>query len=185
MLMNEKALRARIDAVYGKMRQRAKSVLWKTGKRAGKVRRQGIDGLPFTRQQLWDYAVAAIGPTGITRCPYCEAIGRPAFLIDLTNLVFDHIVPLTHGGDWSLRNLKVCCEDCNRCKGNLTLEFFIAVMSEVEKWHDPRDRSSFHACLRTHGISQRLRGFHGKPPNEVTTPLVIPTTAELALTDNW
>ena len=183
--IDPKPLRERINAVYSQMQQRAKPKKWKTGKRAGTVRKSGLDGLPFTRQQLWDYAVAVIGPTGAVRCPYCEAIGRPAFVIDLTNIVFDHFIPVSRGGTYDLDNIRGCCADCNRIKGELSYEFFVAIMAAVEKWEDARDRSNFHACLRTHGVSVNLR-FKGKPKEAAAPPPDFVITAPLPLEDpNW
>jgi len=37
------------------------------------------------------------------------------------NLEFDHIIPLTMGGNNTARNIQLLCQDCNRAKGgNLT-----------------------------------------------------------------
>jgi 5-methylcytosine-specific restriction endonuclease McrA len=179
--MDEKALRERCSTARKHIFQRAKPVKWKSGKREGKIKRPGIDRLTFSTEDLWQHALRQVGP-GVKQCPYCQEIGRPAHLITLANYVWDHKVPVARGGTHTLDNLFAVCEDCNRCKGNLTYEFFIALMAAVDKWPDRGDRSSFHSCLRTHGISQRLRGFH-KPKPEAQPEF--PTTGVLALQEDF
>jgi 5-methylcytosine-specific restriction endonuclease McrA len=161
-LMDERALIARIGKVYSAMVIRARPRLWKSGRKRGKVRIPGITSLPFTRDQLWQHALAQVG-AGVTRCPYCEAIGRPANLITLANCVLDHRIPVAYGGTWTLDNLVAICADCNNCKGKLNYLFFIGIMAAAEKWNDPRDRANLHACLRTHGTVMRLK-FGAKKP---------------------
>lgn len=184
MLMDERALKERCSKARYDILRRAKPVKWKSGKREGKVKRPGIDRLSFSTEELWQHALRQVGD-GVKQCPYCVEIGRPAHLITLANYQWDHKIPAARGGTHTLDNLFAVCEDCNRCKGHLTYEFFIAIMAAVEKWPDPGDRSSFHACLRTHGISQRLRGFHGKPKPEVPPPPPLPTTGRLALQEDF
>lgn len=191
LLMDTTALRKRIDSVYSNMRERAKPPKFKSGPNKGKVKGPGLAELPFNRQQLWDHANKLIGPTGVMRCPYCVEIGRPAFVIDLINCVFDHKVPLGHGGTWDLWNLFLCCADCNNCKGKLSYEFFIGIMAALEAWTDPRDRTMMHSCMRTHGVTQRLKGFHGdgKKPIDLLPPAVnvppVPRLPLRAADDDW
>lgn len=157
ILMNAVELRKRLDKVYGAMQQRAKPRLWKSGKKKGVVRVQGLSSLPFTRQQLWNHVLDQFGDQSAMRCPYCVEIGRPAVMIDLASCVLDHKVPLSHGGTWELSNMLVCCADCNRLKGHLTYPFFIGLMAAIERWEDQRDRANMHMCMRTHGVTQRLK----------------------------
>jgi 5-methylcytosine-specific restriction endonuclease McrA len=183
MLMDQKAVRERIDTLYRAMKSRAKPKFWKSGKKAGRVRGHGLDSLPFTRDQFWLHALAQVGE-GCIRCPYCIAIGRPANLIDLVNCVFDHKVPVARGGTHTLDNIVAICADCNNCKGKLSYEFFLIVMQAAEQWHDPADRSNFHSCLRTHGVSQRLRGFVSKGPGQPPPPSPQPQPS-LALQEDF
>lgn len=181
MLMNEQALRDRCSKARYNILQRAKPKLFKSGARKGNVRVPGIKALPYDSEQLWQRALEQVG-TGAIRCPYCVAIGRPANLIDLSNYVWEHKVPLTHGGSHDIGNLFCVCEDCNRLKGSMTYGFFVALLSATEKWTDARDRSYLHACLRTHGKSVKSFG-RGKPkPN--TTPDVV-TSGVLALEEDF
>lgn len=186
-LFDEYALRQRIFNVYHAMTVRARPRLWKTGKRRGKVRIEGLDSLPFTREQLWRHALAHVG-TGAIRCPYCEAIGRPANLISLANCVFDHKVPRDYSGQWELDNIFAVCADCNNLKGRLSFPFFVGLMAAIERWDGSgdimiaqRDRANVHACLRTHGVT--LQGFRDKrKPQPAPEP---ETSGVLALQDDF
>jgi 5-methylcytosine-specific restriction endonuclease McrA len=180
-LMNEKAIRERFMAVYRAMKHRARPRYWQSGQRKGKLKTPGIVELPFTRDQLWSHIVQQIGKQGAIACPYCREIGRPAHIIGFENCVLDHKVPIDRGGTWDLSNIVCVCADCNNAKGHLSYEFFIAIMSEVEKWPDAADRRNFNACLRTHGVANRLR-FHGKKPAPAEPQDVAPT---LALKEEW
>lgn len=164
MLGNEKVLQERIFAVYRAMTTRAKPKLWKNGKRSGMVRVAGIDKLPFTKLELWAWAYQWIGP-GAMRCPYCEQIGRNAFLISLEDCVFDHKTPLARGGTWELDNLIPCCKDCNNLKGSMSYEFFVLLIREIEKVADVQDRVYLYRCLRTHGQAMSFQSYkNGEKP---------------------
>ena len=162
ILMNEQALRDRCTKARYDILRRAKPRYWKTGKRKGLVRVPGIDKLPFTSDDLWQRAIAQVG-TGATKCPYCVAIGRPAFIITLANYVWDHKVPVARGGTHTLDNLFAVCEDCNRLKGSMSYRFFIVLMHWIEIWENPLDRSYVQSCLRTHGVTNKIR-FAPKNP---------------------
>jgi hypothetical protein len=168
-LFDEKALRKRLDVVYAQMRSRAKPKTWKTGKRAGNVRVPGIVGLPFNRDQFWAHALQRVGASGVF-CQYCIGYGarKPNF-ITLADCVFDHQIPLAHGGTWNLWNLQLVCADCNNRKGHLSYEFYIGIMAAIERWEDARDRTAIHKCMRTHGVTMRMR-FLGKKDAAATAP---------------
>ena len=51
-------------------------------------------------------------------CWYC-GIG-----IHAGNRTMDHVIPRASNGDDTEENLVPCCRDCNRLKGNLTIEQF-------------------------------------------------------------
>jgi hypothetical protein len=180
MLMDQKALRKRINAVYSRMQQRARPRYWKRGRNAGKLRVPGLEVLSFTADDLWAKAVEMIGPSGVTQCYYCRAIGRPAFPIDLANIVFDHYEPLSRGGSWDLDNIRGCCEVCNREKGEFSFGFFVAISQLAEK-ADPKDRTYLGACLRTHGIAHQ--GFRDK--RKAAEEPSVPVTGSLALQEDF
>ena len=48
------------------------------------------------------------------KCRYCDEI------LKVTNMVCDHINPLSHGGDSIKENLQIICSRCNTRKGPLT-----------------------------------------------------------------
>ncbi|MFM0517232.1 HNH endonuclease [Caballeronia jiangsuensis] len=52
------------------------------------------------------------------RCSYCDASGTP--------LQVDHIVARARGGTDRVSNLTLACERCNRAKGALPAEVFLA-----------------------------------------------------------
>jgi 5-methylcytosine-specific restriction endonuclease McrA len=156
MLMDEHALRDRCNKARYDILRRAKPRYWKTGKKAGLVRVPGIEKLSFTSEDLWHQAISQVG-AGAMKCPYCVEIGRPASIITLANYVWDHKVPVARGGTHTLDNLFAVCEDCNRLKGSMSYEFFIALMSEVERWDNAQDRSYLYSCLRTHGVTNKIR----------------------------
>lgn len=187
-LMDEEALRKRLNVVYAQMRESAKPKLYKNGRHKGHIRIPGIVGLPFTREQFWQEALAQVGPSAV-QCPYCVEIGKPANLITLANCVFDHKVPRARAGaeltvaeTWSLTNIVAVCRDCNNLKGKLSYPFFIGLMSAIERWDDPRDRDSVYACLRTHGVT--LQSFRiGRKP--LAPAEDVPTTGILQLQEDF
>lgn len=50
-------------------------------------------------------------------CVYCGGVER---------LGLDHVIPAENGGATTMRNLVVCCEECNGSKSTLNLADFIA-----------------------------------------------------------
>lgn len=185
MLFDQKKLRARCNKQYDDIKKRARPRHWRSGRRKGHVRVPGLESLPFTKEQLWQRALEQVG-TGVRQCPYCVAIGRPANLIDLSNFVWDHFEPIARVGllAHTLENLHACCADCNNCKGYLTYDFFIGLMAAIEEWPDQRDRTNMHMCLRTHGVTMRMR-FPGKPKEAVVSVPEAPSTIALALKEDW
>lgn len=57
------------------------------------------------------------------RCGYCG--------IAHAELTVDHVVPTSKGGGNALSNLMPACLDCNRLKGNLTVEEFRARLANL------------------------------------------------------
>lgn len=159
------SIRAKFQALYTKLGIRAKPKFWKSGRNAGKVRVQGIEALPFTKEELIEHVFSQIG-SGTIQCPYCVAIGRPANLLDLSNFVMDHHKPVARGGSWFLENLIAVCDDCNNCKGKLSYAFFIAAMKLAYSTVDTIDRNNFMMCLRSHGATMRARFFPQKKADE-------------------
>lgn len=67
----------------------------------------------------------------ITKNPKCYLTGR---LIDITKTSsyhFDHIIPISQGGDNSLSNFNIACKDANQAKSGMFLNDFIQLCIEV------------------------------------------------------
>lgn len=179
-LFDKAQLRKRIDKVYSAMKHQAKPKLWKNGPKRGKVHVPGLEHLPFTSQQLWDWTVEWIGP-GAIRCPYCEEIGRNAFIISIENCVFDHHVSKVRGGlaAWEMHNLIPVCADCNNLKGSMSYEFFVKLIRQIETVADILDRAYLYKCLRTHGVALQMQ--RGKPKLVEEQQSTQPEAMQLAL----
>jgi hypothetical protein len=88
--------------------------------------------------------MTTIAPTVLDRlraiheCHYCgQRLGRPGQ--HRTNRTVDHLRPLSRGGTNDAWNLVACCQPCNRAKGSLTQDEYLAVMHDTERvkvWRD-------------------------------------------------
>ena len=84
---------------------------------ASQVRRAGELGLPveYTVDGIRELVQAALEAG---TCSYCE--GR----LTLSKLAADHAMPVSRGGQFTIGNLRVCCQSCNWRKGKLTANEF-------------------------------------------------------------
>lgn len=65
------------------------------------------------------------------KCKYCGDV------LDVRNMVCDHMVPLSNGGDSILENLEMICKRCNTRKGPLTTKEYNGVvkwLSTQKEW---------------------------------------------------
>jgi 5-methylcytosine-specific restriction endonuclease McrA len=65
------------------------------------------------------------------KCKYCRNV------LDVRNMVCDHMVPLSNGGDSTPKNLEMICKRCNTRKGPLTTKEYQGVvlwLSTQEEW---------------------------------------------------
>jgi 5-methylcytosine-specific restriction endonuclease McrA len=70
-----------------------------------KIKRR-LDYVPFSRANIYardDYT-----------CQYC------GHTLPTSDLTFDHVIPVAHGGRKDWENIVTCCIDCNRKKGGRT-----------------------------------------------------------------
>jgi len=56
-------------------------------------------------------------------CRYCIRI------LDIRNMVCDHVVPLSHGGPSTPENVEMICNRCNTRKGPLTSVQYVSVIT--------------------------------------------------------
>lgn len=173
MFIEEKRLREMMAKRHSNMQTKARPRPYKSGRMKGQLRKPGLDRLPFTPEDLWKHVYKQVGP-GAIPCPYCVIICKPVTMIDLISCELDHKIPHERGTSkeellkiHSLDNIVAVCRECNGYKGPLSYEFFIALMSEVYKWEDERDRKNLLLCLKTHGKVRRSWGDKGKKKDEV------------------
>jgi hypothetical protein len=69
--------------------------------------------------------------------------------MDISEVAFDHAVPLSRGGSWGLENIDVICQGCNAIKGDGTPEEFNAFLSFLER-EVPLWRTSLLKRLKEH-----------------------------------
>lgn len=58
----------------------------------------------------------------------CELCGQQLLFEDMT---LDHIVPLSMGGEDSMKNLQAACFDCNKLKGNILPSEFMERITDI------------------------------------------------------
>lgn len=133
--------------------------------------------VPFTLEQFRQKVLADLGgETGATKCPYCGSF------INADTFVTDHATPVGRGGGLGLDNLVLCCDDCNRIKGKLTLNEYLALRKGLETFAEKARADVYHRLKSGAGFT-RMR-FIEKPKTAAaaattakTRPYATPTTA--------
>lgn len=120
--MNQALFTKRTGSIY---QSQVKRFAEKRNK-AGKVIRVARE-IPFTLDEFrkWVQASFKSGPQWVTKCSYCG--GK----ISLITFCVDHDVPVGRGGSLGLANLAMCCQRCNRTKGELTGQEFRQFMKGI------------------------------------------------------
>lgn len=85
-------------------------------------------------------------------CAYCGAY------LTVATISWDHRTPTCRQADYSLGNLALCCEQCNRAKGLLTAEEYCALLGLIRTWH-PRAQGDVLGRLRS-GAGRYARRRH-------------------------
>lgn len=67
----------------------------------------------------------------LTLEPICYLTGKPIDILDTKSYHFDHIVPITKGGDYSLENLAICTKEANIAKSNLSKEELLELCKDI------------------------------------------------------
>ena len=60
------------------------------------------------------------------KCKYCHKI------LTIDNMVFDHTIPISKGGDSTPENMQVICRTSNSMKGSLTEENFLMLLNWLD-----------------------------------------------------
>lgn len=63
--------------------------------------------------------------------PFCYLTGEPLDLENLSNIAFDHILPVSKGGDNSIENLGFCTIIANQSKTSMTPEQYVDLCKKV------------------------------------------------------
>lgn len=139
----------RSGSLYRGMQSRFGAKKWKTGQRAGEIRRPARP-LPFTLEQFrnWLRVVLEDEPN----CVYC------GILINIQTISPDHYKPVSRGGSLALANLRPCDETCNSIKGELLPGEFKALLAGLKTFTEDGRKN----------VISRLRGsavhIHNKGP---------------------
>lgn len=67
----------------------------------------------------------------IGKNPKCYLTGRPIDLSKARTYHFDHIIPVSKGGDNSIENFGIATKEANQAKSDLFLEDFIKLCIDV------------------------------------------------------
>ena len=73
-------------------------------------------------------------------CAYC----RTAELLTATTFEFEHIIPVSAGGESAFANLCLSCPMCNRYKSDHVLALDAVTQTEVPLFHPHQDRWAAH-----------------------------------------
>jgi len=112
--------------------------------------------LPYTRTQhrmwLWNAMGCSLGAF---QCTYCNAP------IDLISMVVDHKTPIRRGGSPDLDNQCLCCDRCNKVKGEFTEMEFRILLAFMEG-PGLLFRARLEGVLINGGVGKMMRLFPKK-----------------------
>lgn len=93
-----------------------------------RVKKKGFFGLPFALEAFREHVLSVLGGyyDGYVKCPYCGGY------FSIQQAAVDHAVPLARGGGIELDNLDFPCGPCNRRKGKLKPEEYLALLEFLD-----------------------------------------------------
>jgi 5-methylcytosine-specific restriction endonuclease McrA len=144
----------------------------------GKLIRVGRP-VPFTLEQFRAWLLDQFTSVeAAIRCAYdCGAV------LDILSFHTDHKTPITRGGTLDLDNLALCCDECNRIKGELTAREYVALRQGLETFSEPA-RKDIYKRLKMGAGFLRLRFFNrSKKQKGDTSEGLLPGTQTQAATD--
>lgn len=161
----------RSRTLYDGLRGRLAAKKWKTGERAGTIRKEKIE-IPYTLEQFRSWLRVVLEDT--PRCDYCLVA------IDILTISPDHAKPIKRGGSLNLANLRECCDVCNRTKGELLPGEFKALMKGLKTFTE-HGRNDVLKRLRGGIIHFGNHQKESTPPElKATNILAIPASASMA-----
>lgn len=113
----------RSRTMYDGLRGRLAAKKWKSGARAGTIRKEKID-IPYTLEQFRAWLTVVLEDT-----PWCTYCG---VAIDILTISPDHEIPISRGGSLGIANLRGTDVKCNTRKGKLTGKEFMFLRKCVE-----------------------------------------------------
>lgn len=125
---------------YARMKQRFEMRTNKKGKVIDPRR------VPFSLNDYRGWIVEKLGgEQGEVRCEYC------GHWLTLETLQSEHRIPPFRGGSLDFDNLAVSCAQCNQQKGGLSYGAFLELLTVVNRFIDPIDRTDVLARLQRSG----------------------------------
>jgi 5-methylcytosine-specific restriction endonuclease McrA len=154
-MLTEKIFDERVTALWDSQRRMAAPKKWKSGPRAGSIRR-GASPIHFTKADLRAWLWTRVGLNAV-QCRYCRAP------IDIVSLTPDHIIPRSLGGEFTLENMDpLCCHDCNQRKNNMTQVGFVNLLDFARRVLSPHDASVLLKNLKAAHQGSPSRFFRDK-----------------------
>jgi 5-methylcytosine-specific restriction endonuclease McrA len=123
------------------MQARLGAKKWKTGRRAGTLRKEKIV-IPFSLDEFRAWLTCTLEDHPI--CEYCPT------RLNIMNISPDHAKPIKRGGSLERRNLRGACDVCNRTKGELMPGEYRALIEGLETFTE----------AGRNDVLKRLRGAH-------------------------
>jgi hypothetical protein len=168
-----KAFHVRTSSIHGSMVARFKQKIDKRGRVIkGRI-------VPFTLAEFRLWLLEQFGgtPEGSARCAYCNV---PLFA---DSFRIDHRTPASLGGELALSNCCVACDLCNRAKGQLSADEFLALRIVLDEMlHNGRLSVAGHGDIwkRLRGQTAIFRRFQANKPKKVESGLLVDEIPEQA-----